>query len=58
MPQSHVTISMTEIPHFARLVRFLTDVDDYAHREVDLELKDLVEDCRAELLERHGDADV
>jgi len=43
-------LSVTELPHFERLVEFLADVDDHAHREVDLDLKGLVESCRDDLL--------
>lgn len=45
-----VTISVTELPHFERIIQFICDVDDYAHREVDLELQGIVEDCRSDLL--------
>lgn len=44
-----VHISVTEMAHFERLVQFLEAADDYAHREVDLGLKELVEDCREDL---------
>jgi hypothetical protein len=51
MPRTEVTISATEVPQFERLVRFLEDVAGYAELETDLELRQLVEDCRSDLLE-------
>lgn len=54
---SVVKISMTEMPHFRRLVQFLEDVHDYAHREVDLDVKDLVEGCLDDLLRIKDETD-
>jgi hypothetical protein len=38
-------------------VDFLAAVDDYAHAEVDLELKALVEDCLSDLCKYSGEPD-
>jgi muramoyltetrapeptide carboxypeptidase LdcA involved in peptidoglycan recycling len=50
MHTSHVKISLTEMPHFRRLVMFLEDVESHAAEHCDLELKQLVEDTRSDLL--------
>ncbi len=45
-----VTFSMTEVPHFTRLVAFLEDAGDLAHVNADEELEALVDRCRTDLL--------
>lgn len=49
MAKSSITISVTEMRPYRRLVDFLQDVDRYADENVDLELQDMVEDCRNDL---------
>jgi hypothetical protein len=46
-----VDISLTETPHFRRLVEFATDVDDYAELTGDDDLAAMVDRLRADLLE-------
>jgi hypothetical protein len=42
-------ISVIDMPHTQRLIDFISAVDDHAHAEVDLTLKELVEECRDDL---------
>ena len=51
MPRSiTMKFTMTEVPHFRRLVDFLAEVERHADEECDVALKDLVEECREDLL--------
>ena len=52
-----VEVSCTELPHFRRLVAFMEAVDAFASEECDLALKDLVEDCRGDLMHLCGEED-
>jgi hypothetical protein len=47
---AELTLSVTEMPQFRRLAKFLEDVDAYAAREIDLELKGIVDDCHGDLM--------
>lgn len=50
MPRSHqIHISMTEVPHFCRLVDFVAAVERYADEECDMTLRSMVEELRADL---------
>ena len=51
MPSSEIKVelSATEFPHFARLVQFLEDTEDYARVCADDDLEELAIDCRADL---------
>lgn len=46
----HVEITATEMPHFRRLVEFVEQVEQLADERCDLELQDLVEAVRDDLL--------
>jgi hypothetical protein len=46
-----LTFSMTEIPHFERLVEFLNDAEDHARDVDDYTLLALVDQARDELAE-------
>jgi hypothetical protein len=46
-----VDISLTETPHFRRLVEFATEVDDYAELTGDDDLAAIVDRLRVDLLE-------
>lgn len=45
-----VEISMTELPAFRRLVTFLEEAEAHADEQCDIALKELVDDCREDLL--------
>ena len=45
-----LTISLTETPHFRRLVDFLEDVDSYARIVADEDLAEIVTEARSDLL--------
>jgi hypothetical protein len=45
----HGFVSMTEMPHFRRLVRFVEDVDTYARAELDMGLQAIVDELREDL---------
>lgn len=54
---SQVTISVTQLTQYRRLVDFLGEVSDHAHSAVDLELKELVDRALADLLEMRAAED-
>lgn len=47
--QLHIEIDIIGRPHFLRLVEFLAEVEQLADERVDLELRELIEDARADL---------
>lgn len=51
MARVSAEISLTETVPFRRLVQFLQDAEDYARLTADDELAEMVEDCRADMLE-------
>ena len=52
MPSVFMTVSMTEVPQYRRLVRFIMDIEDYARLTADEDLANLVMDLRSDLLEQ------
>lgn len=46
-----VTYSLTEVPHFGRLVEFVADVYTYANETDDYALQGLVDTLRDDLIE-------
>ena len=46
-----VEVSMTEAPHFRRLVELLHDVESHARVTADEDLTEITERCRADLAE-------
>lgn len=51
MAHATINFSVTEMPHFRRLVNFMVDVEQLADERCDLELHDLVEEARDDLLQ-------
>lgn len=49
MNVSTVRIDAMNFPQFRRLVDFLCEINDYAHREVFLDLEQLCADCYEDL---------
>lgn len=50
MAEHSITVSATEIPQFRRLAAFLTEASVHADATEDDELRDLVRECRIDLL--------
>lgn len=50
MESAEFKVSITEFPHFERLVTFLAEVEEHAEREDDYALKGLVDECFADLM--------
>lgn len=50
MAEIRANVTLTELPHFRRLVAFLEDAERLADARVDLELQDLVKRAREDLL--------
>jgi hypothetical protein len=50
MPEHTIEVTVVDLPLFARLVKFLEEVESHAHSEVDLTLKEMVDECRDDLL--------
>lgn len=49
-PSHRISVSATEIPHFRRLVDFVTEVSVHADATDDDELREIVRQCRIDLL--------
>ncbi len=45
----HYKLDAVNFPQFARLVDFLIEVNDYAHRECFLDLRELCAECYEDL---------
>jgi hypothetical protein len=50
MARARVRISVTEMPHFRRLVDFVADVDRHADDQCDVALQEIVREVRIDLL--------
>ena len=50
MPSARLTISITDLPPFRRLVEFVEQVDAHANAEDDFALRSLVDGCWDDLL--------
>lgn len=54
-PVGRLHLSLTETPHYRRLVEFIGDVAEYANRTGDTELAEIVERLRADLMALSAD---
>ena len=50
MPRAELSLSVTELPQFRRLVDFVVDVGEYAHEQGDEGLQSLLQDLADDLL--------
>jgi len=50
MVSRRIEISLTEMPHFRRLIEFMESVERYARLYADDELEEIVESARDDLL--------
>jgi len=51
----HYTLHLAERPQFERLVDFVREVESYADREVFLDLKEIVDQLREDLIAPKGE---
>lgn len=56
MATARLTLSLTEMAQFRRLVEFLAETMNYAEEQNDDDLRELVNNCANDLLDMHGEA--